>query len=332
MPERNWGRYLAGGLAFIALFFVCLGFIGYTYGLGHLSGFKEAETKHYQTEYAASTDERISSCFEGVASPRECVEEAIRDNHEHQRNEADLEAQRNMADWAFWLLVVSTGSLGVTAIGTAFLAWQVKLTREAVEDTSKATDAMMRQNEIAEAAQRPWLKLTVDAFATFDPDAGSSPVIKLPVSVQNYGAEPAVSVHRAMALIHTASGINVINEVERFVQERTPKGKGNGPSVYPTEAKKIETRMSFMTKIEEARDQTSPTEQHVAFHTLLVGVYYQSPNSQRWYCVVKSFTIHQPLPTEITPVRLWPGDERHYVCKPRGKPASHAGKQEILTA
>lgn len=63
--------------------------------------------------------------------------------------ESDLCAQwraaiagEKSAYWTFW-------GFWATLAGMALLTWQIMLTREAVEDTGKATKAMERQNEIA---------------------------------------------------------------------------------------------------------------------------------------------------------------------------------------
>lgn len=74
-----------------------------------------------------------------------------------EREQRDLAAQESMSIWAFWLLLVSAAGTATTIIGTGFLLWQIVLTRKAVEDTGKATNAMERQNSLASAAQRAWL-------------------------------------------------------------------------------------------------------------------------------------------------------------------------------
>lgn len=77
------------------------------------------------------------------------------------QGESDLCAQwksANAADdsafwtkWGFWIGV----------IGSSLLLWQIILTRQAVEDTGHATAAMNRQNELVEAAQRPWIAIDI---------------------------------------------------------------------------------------------------------------------------------------------------------------------------
>lgn len=197
MSDSNRSRYVAIGLASLALLTVAFGYGVYSYWLGNLSGYKEAETKHYQTEYSERTTERIAGCFDGVDPPRECVEEAIGDNYEQQRAESDLNAQRNMADWAFWLLVVSAAGFGVTTIGTCFLGWQVMLTRKAVEDTGKGTDAMVAANEIARdnliAAHRAWLKVHVEARSKLK-ITGDIATLPVRIRAENVGAGIAKNV------------------------------------------------------------------------------------------------------------------------------------------
>lgn len=70
-----------------------------------------------------------------------------------EREERDLAAQEAAAVWSFWMLVVSTIGVLTTMVGTGFLLWQISLTREAVEDTGKATLAMEEANKIAKETQ-----------------------------------------------------------------------------------------------------------------------------------------------------------------------------------
>lgn len=105
----------------------------------------------------------------------------------------DLAAQEAMSVWAFWALLVAIGGFIVTTIGTFFLAWQVKLTRDAVEDTSKATQAMERQNEIADEGQRPWVSIDDLAINSVEVD-GDIAKITYSFMARNRGKTPAISV------------------------------------------------------------------------------------------------------------------------------------------
>ena len=69
----------------------------------------------------------------------------------------DLAAQESMSVWAFWMMLVTAFSAIVTTIGTVFLYKQISLTREAVKDTGKATEAMLEANRIAASKDRPFV-------------------------------------------------------------------------------------------------------------------------------------------------------------------------------
>jgi hypothetical protein len=80
----------------------------------------------------------------------------------HEQRQSDLCAQwkaADAADRAAWWAMVGTV---VTLFGTSGLYWQIHLSRKAVRDTSLATIAMAKANEIAAASQRPWLSIHVE--------------------------------------------------------------------------------------------------------------------------------------------------------------------------
>lgn len=100
-----------------------------------------------------------------------------------------------MADAGFWMMVAAFLTFAVTAIGTFFLAWQVRLTRKAVEDTSEATDAMVEANEIArESSERQaraylsWKNIELEQHRNID---GVTIESKLAINWHNTGQTPA---------------------------------------------------------------------------------------------------------------------------------------------
>lgn len=102
----------------------------------------------------------------------------------------DLIAQEDMAYWAGAMFVAAALTFIVTSIGT-FLIWrQVKLTREAVEDTGRATDAMVEQNQLSMEGMRPWLEIDVayDFISKSDDNRFTMSVI---VTLRNNGKLPA---------------------------------------------------------------------------------------------------------------------------------------------
>lgn len=104
--------------------------------------------------------------------------------NQYQAND-DLCAQWKAADAASRAAIWAMIGTIVAAIGTVGLYWQIKLTREAVEDTGKATEAMQESNEIAKIAQRPWL--TIEAKITKASFDGAELYVRYKVQVKNIG-------------------------------------------------------------------------------------------------------------------------------------------------
>lgn len=102
----------------------------------------------------------------------------------------DLKAQEIMAYWAMWMFVAAVLTFIITSIGTWLIWRQVKLTREAVEDTGKATKAMERQNELTERHQRPWID--IDLEFQFISESQDGLLLVCNAVLKNIGAMPAI--------------------------------------------------------------------------------------------------------------------------------------------
>jgi hypothetical protein len=104
----------------------------------------------------------------------------------------DLIAQEDMAYWAMMMFFAALATLIVTSVGT-FLIWrQVKLTRQAVEDTSEATEAMREANRISDTTARRSLRPYVwPEAAWFEMMENGEPVSF--VHKRNFGKTPAIS-------------------------------------------------------------------------------------------------------------------------------------------
>ncbi len=124
----------------------------------------------------------------------------------------DLAAQEASALWAFWMVVASFASVLITAVGTAFLYKQIVLTREAVEDTGKATEAMLMANEIADRndrnstmALRPWFSPTGITWKFIVVD--ETTFIEIRIIWKNFGGTPT----RNLVFIETPFwGVNTL--------------------------------------------------------------------------------------------------------------------------
>lgn len=141
--------------------------------------------ERHATRYAATAEQRISqSC--AVATDMtlaECIRQVIETTHEQQRAESDLAAQRDMAKWAWAVVVVSIASVAVGLIGIYFI-------KRTFDKTVDAVDAARDANEIARRSAERQLRaymsigsIGIEGFTgtNFDPV----------VFVSNKGTTPA---------------------------------------------------------------------------------------------------------------------------------------------
>lgn len=120
----------------------------------------------------------------------ECREDQRRASRDAFTAEQNLAAQRDMALWSLWTFIVSA----ITALLTLWALWYVRgtlaATRNALKDTSDATKAMVRQNELTEAAQRPWLGITINSIGSPEIKQGAL-YVRYSLTVRNHGVLPA---------------------------------------------------------------------------------------------------------------------------------------------
>lgn len=104
--------------------------------------------------------------------------------------ESDLCAQWKAADSAGKAAWWAAFGTVVAMLGTAGLYYQIHLTRKAVQDTRKATEAMFEANQIAKAEQRPWVKIGLRKAVLFN-DTFSDSTITSHILLENVGRSVA---------------------------------------------------------------------------------------------------------------------------------------------
>jgi len=117
--------------------------------VGSGMGYHEAQSDGYAAQYPSDTDKRVSECFANsdLSRAKECAQSAIEASRESQRSEGDLSAQRDMSEWAFWLL-------GLTAVQSllgfgGFVALVITI--------RQGRDANAISRNVAAADLRPYL-------------------------------------------------------------------------------------------------------------------------------------------------------------------------------
>jgi hypothetical protein len=108
----------------------------------YLNGHQSAN-KRYEAEKAAqdATQKHQNDCLEGEVftfNLKECFRSTIRPTREEERAEQDLNAQREMANWAEGMLWASLVSVIVTVVGVFYVALTLRETRKAATEAASA--------------------------------------------------------------------------------------------------------------------------------------------------------------------------------------------------
>lgn len=206
-------------------------YFGFLYAPIHKQYQDEAGYQSGQNGYRGPTQSLPD--IAGLPGP---VERAIANPRPHSgedHEKRDLAAQEAAALWAFWMVVASLLSVFITTLGTILLYKQIVLTREAVEDTGKATRAMERQNDLVHQAQRAWLSISFH-IAKFS-ESGGVLTIAYDVEFKNIGQTIAQSVWTFVKV--SAEPSNFTDTLRSFRDEwRNPKGPSTR-SLMPGESK-----------------------------------------------------------------------------------------------
>ena len=214
-------RFLVAAACGLALF-AALGtgaFFGSLYSPGHKQYQTVAGDQGRRGDYTGPSQSLPD--ISGLPGP---VERAIANPHPATGNDnekRDLAAQEASALWAFWMVVASFASVLITAVGTIFLYKQIVLTREAVEDTGKATDAMLKQIEITEREQRPWVLIEAGKPAISNRDDGI--LITVEIGFKNIGKTVAAGFWPHLKCYLTGADFEE-SVRDNFAEIRKPRG------------------------------------------------------------------------------------------------------------
>jgi hypothetical protein len=165
------------------------------YDMGASSARYRVEQEQAGKAYTKDATKEVSAECVGSDTPATCQREIEQANAEGRRTQEDLEAQRGMSKWAFWLLVISAFQFPATLAALVFVKRTLDATLDAVEETKTATLAMQRQNEIAEDTAKRQLRPYVAITETTEPDEkpfSRDTILKF--VIKNFGMTPATNV------------------------------------------------------------------------------------------------------------------------------------------
>lgn len=115
---------------------------------------------------------------------------------EEWRGEYDLEAQREMADWAFAMLLASCAGVLITGVGVYYVAQTLKATHDAVGETARASLAAETAVEVTRVSAQRQLRAYVSStnvnWTLVRKQVGDAPgIYQIFVHWKNCGQTPA---------------------------------------------------------------------------------------------------------------------------------------------
>lgn len=174
----------------VALLLCCLivGAIAYSQGI---ESERRYQAPHRHAEYS-ETDAKVACTGLEPEAMFECVQKKVEDSEETARAEQDLTAQQRAATSALVAAIVSALTLAISGIGVWYVKRTLDATVAAVADTSQATQAMLKANEIAERNARKGLRpyLWPEA-AWFKMTEEGEPIAQ--IVIKNFGQTPALN-------------------------------------------------------------------------------------------------------------------------------------------
>ena len=173
MSDGNW----RGPAAYLILFVVLVpiaALVSWQLGSIHVQRLENEYRAAYYEQYA---EDRVARECAGLAGPPliKCVHEEIESAREHERSERDIDAQMQMAKWAFWLLILSVFTVIVTGLGVVFV-WQN------LEEDRKANKAGLRAYVGIDAVKLVGWPSAPEVTITFK-NYGQTPATGLPGGV-----------------------------------------------------------------------------------------------------------------------------------------------------
>lgn len=168
--------------------------IAVAWGVGWLQAREKYNREQSAAAYqAAANEDAKRSCVGSDPSTLfECVDEKIKASYQARHDQEDLQAQQRAATSALASSVLGLIALILSGIGVWYVKRTLDATLEAVEDTSAATEAMLRQNEIAEEAMQRQLRayVHIEACRMLQFDDQRKPVFRF--KMVNMGQTPAL--------------------------------------------------------------------------------------------------------------------------------------------
>jgi hypothetical protein len=185
MSKVYWRFIVALGIVALFSFISAWGWLSYLEYQNQHNKQRESVTQ-YKVE---TVEQYFDVCIKedtSIVNISKCFSQSIDANRNAQRSQYDLQAQQDMAEWAYALFLLTMAGLIVSVAGLIFLFWSLRQTRTAIKDN----------REIGEAQTRAYIYVA-DVVIVRRPNNNIQAVI----SFSNTGQTPAKKVTYAIERI-----------------------------------------------------------------------------------------------------------------------------------
>lgn len=300
--------------------------------LSYSQGVESERRNNAPAAYAEAAKEHAGrACRESeAATVFECVYEIVESSQQQAQAEQDLDAQQGMQFWAAVMAAMAAGSLLLTGVTVLLIKQTLDATadmlgeaKELTQETIKATNAMIKANEIALHAQRPWLQIEARLREIHIQDERND--FYFEAVITNIGKMVAERCAVRIAIVDddtNAAGQRKIEKARVDAENAACGGLPEGRSPYPMLPNQSEIsgvkRESFGQPW-----QTLPDGRQVLRITFFVAVRYFLPGDEvmrrtdRAFCLTYipegaarddltlPFGIFRPLPNNLNVDTVW---------------------------
>lgn len=223
--RRERTPHLGGFGLLIALILCCL-IVG---GLTYSAGIEGERRDQYPAAYSDTAKQSAQRTCVGTepGAVFDCVYEKVEASQDQARAEQDLDAQQGMKFWAAIMAIFTLATVLITAVGVWFVKRTLDATLEAVEDTGRATDAMLAGNEIAQKSAEKQLRAYLSVKSITISDDREIGGLGYGVILINNGVTPAHMKGFKIDIIwlakeHTKIVVSEKNDLEFTIHRDTP--------------------------------------------------------------------------------------------------------------
>ncbi|WP_205518160.1 hypothetical protein [Sphingorhabdus sp. Alg239-R122] len=188
------------------------------YYIGSVSSSYHSEQNGYSQNETTATEQAVAQCrLEPNPTLEQCIAEQIKAGRDDYRSEQDLYAQRSMAQWAWWLLVISFAQIPLGFFGLIALIWTIRQGREGLGKAERA-------NEIARDSAEKQLRayVLVTSIEIVDVALDYKPIAK--ISLMNSGATVAQNVDMDIWF-----DLYPVDVEDKFLNPEHVEGTSKGP-------------------------------------------------------------------------------------------------------